>query len=81
MNPFAGTPLGRDASRAASLSAAVARMLEARALCPPSRALLVGLSGIDGSGKGCYFPAQALHFERDEPRGSAHLIIDNTDLR
>lgn len=31
---------------------AVARILEARRSCPPSRALLVAVSGIDGAGKG-----------------------------
>lgn len=55
---------------------AVARILEARRSCPPSRALLVAVSGIDAAGKG-YVAARIA----DALRGSGlHAVVLGADL-
>ena len=71
----------------------VNRILSKRKEVPTERSLLVGISGIDASGKGfitaklaeetikayetIYFPAQKIHFVKDEPQKNADLIFKN----
>jgi hypothetical protein len=51
---------------------AVEAIVAARERTDPARSLLVGVSY-----ETIYFPAQRIHFARDEPRAGADLVVPN----
>lgn len=76
-----------------NLQTVVDQILDARRAIPAQRSVLTAITGIDGCGKGglppaetirayrtIYFPAQAIHCKRDDPKAAATVMVNN-DLR